>query len=156
MMLILGKSNFNFEIYPERQAQLCLPVRIFINGKVIGSVDSSTYMPSFLNAIDVLLKHKHYYRSTMDRAGFYKAFHDSKFQYADANEFVPSFEDDYDDYYIYAGRNDSELYLFWFIRENPFFSFSKVEMDGYFFESVLISEAIHAYDALKQWCNENM
>ncbi|MFC3901929.1 hypothetical protein SAMN05421749_101598 [Acinetobacter marinus] len=152
-MANLGNKDFYFEIAANEIQGKLVPIRIFINGEIIGTLDSPTYMPSFINCLISLLKDPYYYRQNLNEEEF---FNNLKRSLDTDDNFRITFEETFDDYVKRAGRNDNKVFFLWYIHKNHFFKYSESELDSINLQSVAMDDVRKAVNALIEWCENYM
>ncbi|MEN8321179.1 hypothetical protein [Acinetobacter junii] len=145
-MIKLGKESFFFELLPQDKIDKLIAVRICINGNMLGTLESPTYMPSFLNDLKNLISSPYYYNGNLNIDNSFEVLKES----IDSGDYIVVLEETFDDYIKRFARNDVEMFFLWYIEE-PFFNYSNSEKDRIFFSSVLIEDISFGINELSKW-----
>lgn len=93
-------------------------MRLCISGEYLGTLDSPTYVTSFINSLRKLLTDSYYYSEFVNDEN-YKCFFYSEGVISDYYRIV--LEETFDDFCKRAARNNDTIYFTWFLYEDHFF-----------------------------------
>ncbi|RZH26520.1 hypothetical protein EXD98_15140 [Acinetobacter pittii] len=153
-MIKLGNQNFNFQILPGKMNDKLIPIRIYINGNILGDLEYSTYMPSFLAEIKSVIKDSYYYKGDFNKDSFYEILKEA----VDDVEkgYKITLEETFDDFIKRVGRNDNEVFFLWCLQDNCDSKYNRENIGKIVFTSISISDYMFASNELFKWARENM
>ena len=119
-MRILGNKKIFLEVDDSHIEVDLVPIRLCIMGNYIGTLDSGTYMPSFIGALKDILEKDFYYSQFVNDSNF-KSFFYGEGELCDA--FRVTLEETFDDFNKRVVRNDKDIYFTWFLYAEHFFNY---------------------------------
>lgn len=148
-MIIGDKSVFGIEIDLTRKENMLIPLRLFIQGKPLGTLDDYTYASSFIN--NFIFKLDKLFDLNIDQEHKSKSNIFNYIHSLDDNleKYKLKLGDSFDDYCIYIYTYNKKAYLTWKVINNPFFTYPKTQMNKIFSFEVNIFEVRKVIEQLK-------
>lgn len=145
-MKIIFKNNFaiEFELYEKNYALL----RLIFDGKFIGTLETETYLPSFIYSLECILNNDYYNENITDIN--YKDFFFIENEIT--NIYRVTLEESFDDFTKRVIRNNSDLYFLFCLEDNPFFSYD-IDIKEYF-TKVSIIDFLSVLNSFKEAVND--
>lgn len=147
--MLLSCENIELEVVDSLFEYDLVPLRFCISGKYFGTLESPTYLPSFLASLDYLLNDDFYYTESINSENYRNYFIEDNFDFID--NYMCTFEETFDDFSKRCARNKTHIFMTWQLHAYPFFSYPTNE------KGKIISTAIslHAfkviYNELTKW-----
>lgn len=116
----IGNNQIFLEFDEEFKKSKLIPLRLCIGGEYLGTLDSPTYVTSFINSLKNLLTDSYYYSEFINNEN-YKCFFYSEGVISDYYRIV--LEETFDDFCKRAARNNDTIYFTWFLYEDHFFEY---------------------------------
>lgn len=119
----IGNSEISFEIVNNTTEIKYLYIRININGKEVGTLDSPTYLPSFLSSLKSIITDDYYFNSDINKIN-YKSFFIIDGHVT--NYYRITLEETFDDYEKRVIRNNDFIFFYFNNYEDGFFEYDMV------------------------------
>ncbi|WP_227430692.1 hypothetical protein [Psychrobacter sp. I-STPA6b] len=119
-MKIIGNSEISFEVANNFTEEKLLCLRMIIKGNVIGTLQSPTYLPSFIGALNSILVDDCYFNAHIDTTNYRNFFLvDGKV----TNNYRLTLEETFDDYEKRVIRNDNFIFFYFNLHDDYFFDY---------------------------------
>ncbi|MGV6988192.1 hypothetical protein ACWA5Z_04210 [Testudinibacter sp. P80/BLE/0925] len=148
----VGNSNFYFEINEMELKQKLVPLQIVISGNVLGTLDDTTYLPSLLSSLELILKETYYYDESINCNNYKSRF----FLNGDfCSGYRITLEDSFDDFIKRCARNDKKVFSLGNLMMMLFLTMKRL-MEMMFFSSIDLVDFISILEKLKEWYRNNV
>ena len=134
----LGNKNFSFEISEQNLRFNFVSLRIWFGSIYIGTLDSETYLPSFISQLFSIFDDKYYRKEANDKSAAYILSSDS---------FFLTLEETFDDFIKKVVRGEKKIYWSLTLSKNHFFEYKNIIPEVEYIKEVCIEEYIYC-------CNE--
>ncbi|WP_081408978.1 hypothetical protein [Acinetobacter gyllenbergii] len=144
-MIHIGKDDFSFSILNMSGHKDLLNLTVNINGVSFGTLDSPTYMPSFIAAFKYLLTSPSYFNNNLTSENFLENLYPN-------NQFINYYhltlEETFDDFTKLAVRNKKSVFFIFLLNTNPFFTYQNLKENTVYAEYVPITSVESALQEL--------
>ncbi|OBY75098.1 hypothetical protein NG55_08885 [Acinetobacter gyllenbergii] len=141
----IGKDDFSFSILNMSGHKDLLNLTVNINGVSFGTLDSPTYMPSFIAAFKYLLTSPSYFNNNLTSENFLENLYPN-------NQFINYYhltlEETFDDFTKLAVRNKKSVFFIFLLNTNPFFTYQNLKENTVYAEYVPITSVESALQEL--------
>lgn len=117
-------------------------------GNYIGTLDSGTYMPSFIGSLKDIIENDFYYNQYVNDSNFNSFFYESG-ELCDG--FRVTLKETFDDFSKRVVRNDKEVYFTWFLHTEHFFNYPENKTEEVVFSKCSCNDLIELIDNLTAW-----
>ena len=132
-MKIIGNSEISFEVANNFTEKNLLCLRILIKGNVIGTLQSPTYMPSFISALKSILVDDNYFNADINTTNYRNFF---LVDHILINTYRLTLEETFDDYEKRAVRNDNFIFFYFNLHDDCFFDYDIISKNIFEFVSI--------------------
>jgi len=144
-LIHIGKDDFSFSILNMSSHKDLLNLTVNINGVSFGTLDSPTYMPSFIAAFKYLLTSPSYFNNNLTSENFLENLYPN-------NQFINYYhltlEETFDDFTKLAVRNKKSVFFIFLLNTNPFFTYQNLKENTVYAEYVPITSVESALQEL--------
>lgn len=147
-MKILGTKKIFLEVDDSNIEMDLVPVRLCIMGNFIGTLESGTYMPSFIGALKDILENDHYYNRSINDSNFKSFFYEDK---VICDSFRVTLEETFDDFSKRVVRNDNDIYFTWFLYADHFFNYPENKVEEIIFSKCGCDDLQELINDLSKW-----
>ena len=148
-MKIVGNKIIYFEINDNCHFNNLVPLRISINNKYLGTLESPTYLPSFVGSLESILESNYHMNemATIDniRSILFNGYGEL------VDTYRITLEDTFDDFSKRIIRNRDNIFFCFKLHENPFFKYPNMNADEYIIECIPKEYYVSALDALARY-----
>lgn len=123
MIKKIGNPEILFEIVDNSAETRYLYIRISINGKIVGTLESPTYLPSFLSSLKSILSDDYYFNGDVNNSN-YKSFFIVNGHIT--NNYRITLEETFDDYEKRVIRNNNFIFFYFNNYEDGFFEYDVI------------------------------
>lgn len=144
----IGTKEFSFTILSINPQKNLLPLTININGHSFGTLDSPTYMPSFIGDLKKLLQapsHKNY-NLTIENF-----LENLCVNYDLIDHYHLTLEETFDDFSKIGVRNQESIFFLFKLHKNPFFIYPNLSEEIIYAEHVTINSVESALSELMKY-----
>lgn len=144
----IGTKEFSFTILNINPQKSLISLKININGLSFGTLDSPTYMPSFIEDLRTLLQeptHKNYNLTLENFLENLCINHDLNDHYR------LTLEETFDDFSKIGVRNQESIFFLFKLHENPFFTYPNLSENIIYAEHVTINAVESALKELMDY-----
>lgn len=144
----IGTKEFSFTILNINPQKNLLPLTININGLSFGTLDSPTYMPSFIGDLKKLLQapsHKNY-NLTIENF-----LENLCVNYDFIDHYHLTLEETFDDFSKIGVRNQESIFFLFKLHRNPFFIYPNLREEIIYAEHVPINSVESALSELMKY-----
>lgn len=146
----IGNSEISFEVANNFTEKNLLCLRVNIKGKIIGTLQSPTYLPSFIGSLKSILIDDVYFSSDINTSN-YKDFFLINGDLT--NNYRFTLEETFDDYEKRVIRNNKVVFFYLNLHEDSFFNYDIIIKNQ--FEFVSIGDYKDALEKLKIYIELN-
>ena len=132
-MKIIGNSEISFEVANNFTETNLLCLRMNINGNLVGTLQSSTYLPSFIGALKSILVDDYYFNTHIDTTNYRSFFLDEDVL---INTYRLTLEETFDDYEKRAVRNNIFIFFYFNLHDDCFFEYDFILKNAFKFVSI--------------------
>ena len=144
----IGTKEFSFTILNINPQRDLVPLTMNINGLSLGTLESPTYIPSFIGNLRELLQDP-----------FYKNYNLTSDNFAENlcinNELIKHYnltlEETFDDFSKRGVRNQESIFFLFKLHENPFFTYPNLIENIIYAEYVTINSVELALNGLSEY-----
>lgn len=141
----IGTKEFSFTILNINPQKDFVSLTMNINKIAFGTLDSPTYMPSFVGALRTLLQSPSYKNYNLTTENFFDNL-------CINNDFIDHYyltlEETFDDFSKRGVRNQESIFFLFRLNENPFFTYPHLNKNIIYAEHVTISSVEYALKKL--------
>ncbi|GAA5585457.1 hypothetical protein Acal01_00589 [Acinetobacter calcoaceticus] len=144
----IGTKEFSFTILNINPQKNFLPLTININGLSFGTLDSPTYMPSFIGDLKALLQapfHKNY-NLTIENFLENLCINQELIEH-----YRLTLEETFDDFSKIGVRNQESIFFLFKLHKNPFFIYPNLSEEIIYAEHVPINSVESALSELMKY-----
>ncbi|MFH7767526.1 hypothetical protein [Acinetobacter sp. BSP-28] len=144
----IGTKEFSFTILNINPQKNLVSLTMNINGISFGTLDSPTYMPSFIGDLRKLLQsssHKNYNLTTENFLENLCINHDL------GDYYHLTLEETFDDFSKIGVRNQESIFFLFKLHENPFFTYPNLSENIIYAEHVTINSVEYALKKLMDY-----
>lgn len=149
-MKVLGNKYISIEVdelsLNGKMANLVLVIDRF----KIGTLESSTYIPSFFSSLECLCNDKHYYINNIDLYRFSELVKDNKLE-----EYKFTLEDTFDDFMKRCVRNNNTMFFYLKLYDEHFFSYKENSYNTPVIKYIPIAEYAHFLNVIRKYFTDN-
>lgn len=141
----IGTKEFSFTILNINPQKNLVFLTMNINGISFGTLDSPTYMPSFIGALRAVLQspfHKNYNLTTENFLENLYINHNF------INHYHLTLAETFDDFSKIGVRNQESIFFLFKLHENPFFTYPKLSENIIYAEHITINSVEYALKKL--------
>lgn len=158
-MLYFNSNNFSIEVDNENTQKSIdgviklAPIRLIINSNYIGTLDSPTYIPSFIYGVGekILCKNTIYFNKEINFYNykqFFMALDELK-----SSQYINMLEETFDDFFLRTVRNSTDVFFSWEIIDDPFFSYPNSWKNKKYYEIIPICDLYVVQNQFINWFN---
>ncbi|WP_201510395.1 hypothetical protein, partial [Psychrobacter alimentarius] len=129
----IGNSEISFEVANNFTEKNLLCLRVNIKGKIIGTLQSPTYLPSFIGSLKSILIDDVYFSSDINTSN-YKDFFLINGDLT--NNYRFTLEETFDDYEKRVIRNNKVVFFYLNLHEDSFFNYDIIIKNQFEFVSI--------------------
>ena len=148
MIHILGNSKAFIEIDDSNIEMDLVPLRLCIDGNIIGTLETGTYMPSFIGALKEIIENDYYQIDGVDDSNFKDIF------YKDGvlcDNFRVTFEESFDDFSRRVLRNKNSIYFTSFLYVDHYFDYPELKVNEVIFSKCTYNDLLNLINLLSNW-----
>ena len=119
----IGNPEILFEIVDNSAETRYLYIRISINGKIVGTLESPTYLPSFLSSLKSILSDDYYFNGDVNNCNYESFFIVNGHI---TNNYRITLEETFDDYEKRVIRNNNFIFFYFNNYEDGFFEYDVI------------------------------
>ena len=116
----IGNDQVFIEFDGNYQNSNFIPLRLCIEGEYLGTLDSPTYVTSFIYSLKNLLNDNYYYSNVINDENCKNFFYPNGLL---SENYRITLEETFDDFSKRAARNNNTIYFTWFLYEDHFFEY---------------------------------
>lgn len=144
----IGTKEFSFTVLNINPQRDLLALTININGLSFGTLESLTYIPSFIGNLRELLQDPFYKNYNLTSDNFYENL-------CINNELIKHYnltlEETFDDFSKRGVRNQESIFFLFKLHENPFFTYPNLIENIIYAEYVTINSVELALNGLSEY-----
>lgn len=144
----IGTKEFSFTVLNVNPQRDLLALTININGLSFGTLESLTYIPSFIGNLRELLQDPFYKNYNLTSDNFYENL-------CINNELIKHYnltlEETFDDFSKRGVRNQESIFFLFKLHENPFFTYPNLIENIIYAEYVTINSVELALNGLSEY-----
>lgn len=133
MIKVIGNAELSFEITDEFFKEKLACIRMIINGNKIGTLQSPTYLPSFIGALNSILNSDYFFNYGINTSNYKSFFMEGN---NITNLYRVTFEETFDDYEKRVIRNEDFVFFYFNHLNNRFFNYDVIQKKIFEFVSI--------------------
>ena len=147
-LIEIGTKEFSFTVLNVNPQRYLLALTMNIKGLSFGTLESPTYMPSFVGALRTLLQSSSYKNYNLTTENFFDNL-------CINNDLIDHYrltlEETFDDFSKIGVRNQESVFFLFRLHENPFFAYPNLIENIIYAEYVTINSVELALNGLSEY-----
>lgn len=148
-MRIIGNISMFFEIGESIGSKNLIPIRININGNYLGTLESTTYLPSFIGSLEYILEGECYSNNEANTENIKSILFNKDGELTD--KYRVTFEETFDDFSKRVVRSDELIFFYYELHCDSYFNYPDIEEGSRILETIPKKDYINALELLKKY-----
>ncbi|MPX19025.1 hypothetical protein [Moraxella catarrhalis] len=149
---VIKDCAISFEI-GRYESSLFLPIAISLGNLRIGTLNSPTYIPSFLHDIKRLIHDDYYFCNDINNDNFMSFFKTNDGKIIDNYYFT--LEETFDDFTKRSIRNKVDIFFYFYLNKKPFFCYDDLSPESEIYIQVPMKEFVNKVNNLERLLLQN-